>query len=91
MGCTYPYHCGLLHCLVTACVLLLFLGRLPLESLKNKIKRNLKLLESEGLVSAESDYQELINAIAKVRSLVWFRANMKYNRCACCMLICVHR
>ena len=50
-------------------MLLLLLDRLPLESLKNKIKRNLKLLESEGLVSAESDYQELINAIAKVRSL----------------------
>jgi hypothetical protein len=40
-------------------------SKLPLESLKNKVKRNLKLLESEGLVSAESDYQELINAIAK--------------------------
>ena len=40
--------------------------RLPLEGLKVKVKRNLKLLEAEGLVSAENDYQELINAIAKV-------------------------
>ena len=37
-----------------------------MESLKNKIKRNLKLLEAEGLVSIENDYQEIINAIAKV-------------------------
>ena len=44
------------------------LHRLPLEGLKIKIKRNLKLLEAEKLVSAENDYQELINAIAKVHT-----------------------
>lgn len=40
--------------------------RLPLEGVKIKVKRNLKLLEAEKMVSAEDDYQELINAIAKV-------------------------
>ena len=44
--------------------------RLPLEGLKVKVKRNLKLLEAEHMVSEENDYQELINAIAKVRTCI---------------------
>lgn len=40
-------------------------SKLPLEGLKVKVKRNLKLLEAEHMVSEENDYQELINAIAK--------------------------
>lgn len=40
--------------------------RLPLEGMKRKVLRNLRLLESDNLVSSADDYQDIINAIAKV-------------------------
>jgi len=42
-------------------------NRLPLEGMKRKVLRNLRLLETENLVSSSDDYQDIINAIAKVR------------------------
>lgn len=39
---------------------------LPLEGMKRKIMRNLRTLEQEGMVNSKNDYQEIINAIAKV-------------------------
>ncbi|XP_065836977.1 ras GTPase-activating-like protein IQGAP1 [Oscarella lobularis] len=38
---------------------------LPLEGMKRKIQRNLRLLEADGLVSADKDYQEIITAIGR--------------------------
>jgi hypothetical protein len=46
--------------------------RLPLEGLKRKIVQNLRLLERDGLVSKASGYQEIVNAIARVSSLLLF-------------------
>ena len=46
--------------------------RLPLEDIKKKIWRNLKVLEGQGLVSVKNDYQDIINAIAKVFKLLLF-------------------
>ena len=40
--------------------------RLPLEGMKRKIIRNLRMLESQGVVTIKNDYQDIINAIAKV-------------------------
>ena len=34
--------------------------------MKRKIMRNLRTLEQEGMVNSKNDYQEIINAIAKV-------------------------
>lgn len=34
--------------------------------MKRKIMRNLRTLEQEGMVNSNNDYQEVINAIAKV-------------------------
>ena len=45
---------------------LLFSCSLPLEGMKRKIMRNLRTLEQEGMVNSSNDYQEIINAIAKV-------------------------
>ena len=42
---------------------------LPLEGMKRKIMRNLRTLETEGMVNSKNDYQEIINAIAKVGSV----------------------
>ena len=39
---------------------------LPLEGMKRKIMRNLRTLETENMVNSKNDYQEIINAIAKV-------------------------
>ena len=36
-----------------------------IDTVKSKIKRNLDILEEEGLVSKDTQYQEIINAIAK--------------------------
>ena len=53
--------------------LFLFLfHRLPLEGLKRKIIRNLRMLESQGVVTIKNDYQDIINAIAKVTFLIVF-------------------
>ena len=41
---------------------------LPLEGMKRKIMRNLRTLEEEGMVNSKNDYQEIINAIAKVKT-----------------------
>ncbi|XP_058972434.2 ras GTPase-activating-like protein IQGAP1 [Pocillopora verrucosa] len=40
-------------------------NKLPLEGLKRKIIRNLRMLESQGVVTIKNDYQDIINAIAK--------------------------
>ncbi|XP_062516827.1 ras GTPase-activating-like protein IQGAP2 isoform X2 [Corticium candelabrum] len=40
-------------------------AQLPLEGMKRKIQRNLRLLEGDGLVSSENNYQEIVNAIAR--------------------------
>ena len=34
--------------------------------MKKKIQRNLKVLEQQNLVSSKNDYQDIVNAIAKV-------------------------
>jgi len=34
--------------------------------MKRKIMRNLRTLEQEGMVNSENDYQDIINAIARV-------------------------
>ena len=39
---------------------------LPLEGMKRKIMRSLRSLEEEGMVNSKNDYQEIVNAIAKV-------------------------
>lgn len=39
--------------------------KLTLEGLKRKIIRNLRMLESQGVVTIKNDYQDIINAIAK--------------------------
>lgn len=44
--------------------------QLPLEQKKRKILRNLRSLEQAGLVSSENKYQEIINDISKVISLI---------------------
>ena len=44
----------------------LYFLRLPLEGMKRKIIRNLRMLESQGVVTIKNDYQDIINAIAKV-------------------------
>lgn len=43
---------------------------LPLEGMKRKIMRNLRTLEEEGMVNSKNDYQEIINAIAKVKKKI---------------------
>ncbi|NXJ81984.1 IQGA2 protein, partial [Trogon melanurus] len=40
-------------------------GQLPIEQKKRKIQRNLRQLEQAGLVSSATNYQEIINEIAK--------------------------
>ena len=49
--------------------------RLPLEGMKRKVLRNLRLLESENLVNSSDDYQDIINAIAKVRETPAYRTS----------------
>lgn len=39
---------------------------LPIQGMKLLVVRNLRKLEREGMVSSTNDYQEIINAIAKV-------------------------
>ena len=41
-------------------------SRMSLEDMKKSIWRNLKVLEAQGLVSSKNDYQDIVNAIAKV-------------------------
>ena len=46
--------------------------------MKRKIMRNLRTLEQEGMVNSKNDYQEIINAIARV------------SVCMCvCVCVCV--
>ena len=42
---------------------------LPLDGLKRKVMRNLQLLESDGMVSPDNNYQDIVDAIARVRSI----------------------
>lgn len=39
---------------------------LPIEDVKKVIMHHLHTLEQEGMVDSKNDYQEIINAIAKV-------------------------
>lgn len=39
---------------------------LPIEDVKKVIMHQLHTLEQEGMVDSKNDYQEIINAIAKV-------------------------
>ena len=43
-------------------------SRMSLEDMKKSIWRNLKVLEAQGLVSSKNDYQDIVNAIAKVNT-----------------------
>ena len=51
---------------LTSFVSLSMLYRLPLRDMKKKILRNLKVLEQQNLVTSKNDYQDIVNAIAKV-------------------------
>ena len=37
--------------------------------MKKKVLRNLKVLEQQNLVSSKNDYQDIVNAIAKVKEI----------------------
>ena len=41
-------------------------NKLPLEDMKNRVKRNLEKLESHDIVSSKNDYQAIVNMIARV-------------------------
>ena len=49
-----------------ACIWIFF-SRLPLETMKIKIKGNLTHLEKGGLVSSKDNYQDLIRSIVQVQ------------------------
>ncbi|XP_076443787.1 ras GTPase-activating-like protein IQGAP1 isoform X2 [Babylonia areolata] len=52
--------------------------RLPLETMKTKIRNNLQVLELAGMVSRKDHYQELINAIVQdIRNQHRYRNNRK--------------
>ncbi|KAK6188369.1 hypothetical protein SNE40_004554 [Patella caerulea] len=52
--------------------------RLPLETMKEKIRKNLQTLELAGMVSREKKYQELVNAIVQdIRNQRRYRNNRK--------------
>ena len=53
------------HLLVRRYTAALHSSNPTIDTVKNKIKRNLDILEEEGLVSKGTQYQEIINAIAK--------------------------
>eukprot|EP00800_Vazella_pourtalesii_P016071 TRINITY_DN4508_c0_g1_i1.p1 TRINITY_DN4508_c0_g1~~TRINITY_DN4508_c0_g1_i1.p1 ORF type:complete len:1686 (+),score=394.09 TRINITY_DN4508_c0_g1_i1:300-5357(+) len=53
------------HLLIRTYTTALHTSNPTIDSVKNKIKKNLDILEEEGLVTKESSYQEIINAIAK--------------------------
>uniref|UniRef100_A0A8C5R470 IQ motif containing GTPase activating protein 3 n=1 Tax=Leptobrachium leishanense TaxID=445787 RepID=A0A8C5R470_9ANUR len=53
-------------------------GKLSMEEKKRKIIRNLRRLESLGLVSSDNDYQEMVNMIAKdIRNQRRYRQHRK--------------
>ncbi|XP_048583306.1 ras GTPase-activating-like protein IQGAP1 isoform X2 [Nematostella vectensis] len=55
--------------------------KLPLEGLKRKIIRNLRMLESQGLVTIKNDYQDIVNAIAKdIRNQRRYRQRRRQER-----------
>ncbi|XP_041369796.1 ras GTPase-activating-like protein IQGAP1 isoform X2 [Gigantopelta aegis] len=52
--------------------------RLPIESMKAKIKKNLQMLELAGLVSKKTKYQEIVNSIVQdIRNQRRYRNNRK--------------
>ncbi|XP_031561536.1 ras GTPase-activating-like protein IQGAP1 isoform X2 [Actinia tenebrosa] len=56
-------------------------NKLPLEGLKRKIIRNLRMLESQGLVTIKNDYQDIVNAIAKdIRNQRRYRQRRRQER-----------
>ena len=48
-------------------------NKLPLEDMKVRVKRYLEKLESHDIVSAKDNYQAMVNMIARVRSLTYFK------------------
>ena len=44
----------------------IWLLSLPIEGIKRKIIRNLRVLENQGLVTTKNNYQDIVNAIARV-------------------------
>ena len=41
-------------------------NKLPLEDMKNRVKRNLEKLQSHDIVSVKDNYQAIVNMIARV-------------------------
>ena len=74
-----PPHPSCHYCFPSITSLSHSIPSLPLEGMKRKIMRNLRTLEQEGMVNSKNDYQEIINAIARV------------SVCVCvCVCMCVH-
>ncbi|KAI6649700.1 Ras GTPase-activating-like protein IQGAP1 [Oopsacas minuta] len=53
------------HLLIRRYTTALHTSNPTIDTVKSKIKRNLDILEEDGLVSRQTNYQEIINAIAK--------------------------
>lgn len=51
--------------------------RLPLESIKTKVKANLANLENGGVVSSEDHFQAVINSLAQVSGQLLLIINNK--------------
>ena len=51
-------------------VIVIYFFRMSLKEIKKKIYHNLKTLEQQGLVSSKNRYQDIVNAIAKVFSIL---------------------
>lgn len=45
------------------------LSSLPIEDIKRKIIRNLRVLENQEIVTTKNNYQDIVNVIARVRML----------------------
>lgn len=59
---------------------------LPLAEKQRRALRNLRRLESLGLVSANNGYQGLVDELAKVTTWAW-------DQCVCahvCLCVCMH-
>ena len=46
---------------------------LPMEAIKRKIIRNLRVLENQGLVTTKNNYQDIVNAVARVSVMLIVR------------------
>lgn len=66
---------------------------LPLAEKQRRVLRNLRRLESLGVVSARDGYQGLVDELAKVTARAWARVCMRVRVRACVCLLkcfCVH-